>query len=132
MQIIQKNAKAKDVALFNGCRDVLGVASIYRPNEEIYGEGEPAENVYKVLRGVVRTYKLLDDGRRQVAAFYFPDEVFGLGHRLIKSHPDSDGSEFDGSEIVFRTLVVSGCDGSEVFELVEEALDEIAVAIEEG
>jgi hypothetical protein len=29
-------------------------------------------------------------------------------------------------------LEVSGCDGPEVFELVEEALDEVPVAIEEG
>ena len=78
MQIIRKNAEAQEAALFSGCRDVLGVTSIYQPNEEVYGEGEPAEHVYKVLRGVARTYKLLDDGRRQVAAFYFPDEVFGL------------------------------------------------------
>ena len=78
MQIIQKNAQAEKVALLRGCRDVVGVTSIYQPNEEICGEGEAAEHVYKVLRGVVRTYKLLDDGRRQVAAFYFPDEIFGL------------------------------------------------------
>jgi CRP/FNR family nitrogen fixation transcriptional regulator len=78
MRIIRKNAEAQEAALFDGCRDVLGVTSIYQPNEEIYGEGEPAENVYKVLRGVARTYKLLDDGRRQVAAFYFPGEIFGL------------------------------------------------------
>ena len=54
------------------------MASIYQPDQEIYGEGEPTERAYKVLRGVVRTYKLLDDGRRQIAAFYFPGEVFGL------------------------------------------------------
>jgi CRP/FNR family transcriptional regulator, nitrogen fixation regulation protein len=30
------------------------------------------------MRGVVRIYKLLDDGRRQIAAFYFPGEIFGL------------------------------------------------------
>jgi CRP/FNR family nitrogen fixation transcriptional regulator len=67
-----------DISLFADCPDVVGVGSIYQQNEEIYGEGEPAEHVYKVLRGVVRTYKLLDDGRRQIAAFYFPGDIFGL------------------------------------------------------
>ena len=47
-------------------------------NAEIYGEGEPAEYVYRVVRGVVRTHKLLNDGRRQISAFLLPGDFFGL------------------------------------------------------
>jgi len=58
----------------------------YRKDEEIYGEDEPAEYVYQVIRGAVRTYKLLSDGRRQIGAFHLPGDVFGLesgaNHRL--------------------------------------------------
>jgi CRP/FNR family transcriptional regulator, nitrogen fixation regulation protein len=58
----------------------------YRKDEEIYGEDEPAEYVYQVTRGAVRTYKLLSDGRRQIGAFHLPGDVFGLesemSHRL--------------------------------------------------
>lgn len=58
----------------------------YRKDEEIYGEGEACEYVYQVVRGAVRTYKLLADGRRQIGAFHLPGDVFGLdtgsGHRL--------------------------------------------------
>jgi CRP/FNR family nitrogen fixation transcriptional regulator len=58
----------------------------YRKDEEIYGEDEPAEYVYQVVRGAVRTYKLLSDGRRQIGAFHLPGDVFGLQagmtHRL--------------------------------------------------
>jgi CRP/FNR family nitrogen fixation transcriptional regulator len=58
----------------------------YRKDEEIYGEDEPAEYVYQVIRGAVRTYKLLSDGRRQIGAFHLPGDVFGLesgmAHRL--------------------------------------------------
>jgi CRP/FNR family nitrogen fixation transcriptional regulator len=46
-------------------------------NAEVYGEGEPAEYVYKVVSGVVRIYKLLCDGRRQISAFLLPGDVFG-------------------------------------------------------
>jgi len=39
-----------------------------------------------VIRGAVRTYKLLSDGRRQIGAFHLPGDVFGLessaAHRL--------------------------------------------------
>ena len=58
----------------------------YRKDEEIYGEDEQAEYVYQVIRGAVRTYKLLSDGRRQIGAFHLPGDVFGLEsgatHRL--------------------------------------------------
>src|SRR5664279_3326429 len=58
----------------------------YKKDEEIYGEDEPSEYVYQVIRGSVRSYKLLSDGRRQIGAFYLPGDVFGLesgpAHRL--------------------------------------------------
>jgi CRP/FNR family nitrogen fixation transcriptional regulator len=57
-----------------------------KKDEEIYGEDEAAEYVYQVIRGTVRSYKLLSDGRRQIGAFYLPGDVFGLEsgptHRL--------------------------------------------------
>lgn len=58
----------------------------YRRDEEIHGETEPAEYVYQVIAGAVRSYKLLSDGRRQIGAFHLPGDVFGLEpgpvHRL--------------------------------------------------
>src|SRR6478752_771395 len=58
----------------------------YHKDEEIYGEDEPAEYVYQVVSGSVRSYKLLSDGRRQIGAFYLRGDVFGLEsgpvHRL--------------------------------------------------
>ena len=57
---------------------VDGTPMSYGRNEEIYGESEPAACVYRVLKGVVRTYRILTDGRRQIADFYLPGDVFGL------------------------------------------------------
>ena len=57
----------------------MGVPVSYARNEEIFGDGEPADYVYKVISGAARTYKVLSDGRRQIGAFYLPGEVFGLG-----------------------------------------------------
>lgn len=50
----------------------------YARNSEIYGEGEPAECVYRVVSGAVRTYKLMSDGRRQIGDFHIEGEIFGL------------------------------------------------------
>ena len=50
----------------------------YRKGKEIFGEKEPAEYVYQVTAGAVRSYKLLSDGRRQIGAFHLVGDVFGL------------------------------------------------------
>ncbi len=45
---------------------------------EIFAEGDRATTFYKIVSGVVRTYKLLSDGRRQIDDFHLPGDIFGL------------------------------------------------------
>ena len=56
----------------------LGVVLRHAAGEEIFGEGEPADHVYQVKDGVVRTYRILGDGRRQVCEFHLPGDFIGL------------------------------------------------------
>lgn len=63
---------------FGGPIEMMGAAMPFGRNVEIYGEKEPAEFLYKVVSGAVRTYKVLADGRRQIQAFHLPGDVFGL------------------------------------------------------
>jgi hypothetical protein len=58
--------------------DLMGATMAYRRNSEIFSENEPAEYLYKVISGSVRTYKILHDGRRQIGGFYLPGDIFGL------------------------------------------------------
>lgn len=58
--------------------DIGGVRMHYEGGEEIFGEGEGARNVYRVLSGAVRTYRVLADGRRQIVEFHLAGDVFGL------------------------------------------------------
>src|SRR5499426_1934397 len=58
--------------------DMMGAPMSFARNAEIYGEGEPADYLYKVVSGTVRTYKVLSDGRRQIGAFNMAGDVFGL------------------------------------------------------
>jgi CRP/FNR family nitrogen fixation transcriptional regulator len=44
--------------------DTLGVIAAFAPNREIYAESEPATDLYRIISGAVRSYKILDDGRR--------------------------------------------------------------------
>ena len=58
--------------------DLMGASMPYARNVEIYGENEPADYIYKVVSGAVRTYRILADGRRQIGAFLLPGDMFGL------------------------------------------------------
>src|SRR5271154_1665428 len=52
--------------------------SKYNRGAEIFGEAEPAEYIYQVIEGSVRSYKLLSDGRRQINAFHLVGDIFGF------------------------------------------------------
>lgn len=55
-----------------------GAPTRYARNEEIFGEGDAADFVYVIRSGTVRLCRLLTDGRRQIGAFYFAGDTFGL------------------------------------------------------
>ena len=59
----------------------------YGRNEEIFGEGKPAEYLYKVVSGAVRIFRILDDDRRQISGFYLPGDFFGM--ELASDHSSS-------------------------------------------
>jgi CRP/FNR family transcriptional regulator, nitrogen fixation regulation protein len=61
-----------------GSLDLMGAPMPFARNVEIYGEDEPADYLYKVVSGAVRSYRVLDDGRRQIGAFHLPGDMFGL------------------------------------------------------
>jgi CRP/FNR family transcriptional regulator, nitrogen fixation regulation protein len=61
-----------------GTIELMGACMSFAANAEIYGENEPADYLYKVVSGTVRTYKVLVDGRRQIGAFHLPGDIFGL------------------------------------------------------
>ncbi|WP_334162925.1 helix-turn-helix domain-containing protein [Phenylobacterium sp.] len=58
--------------------DRVGLRMTYARNEEIYGQGDDVEFLYRVVSGSVRTIRLTSDGRRQVGDFYYPGDLFGL------------------------------------------------------
>lgn len=56
----------------------IGVGMNFSTGEEIYAQDEETDMVYQVQRGAVRASRLLVDGRRQIAGFYYPGDLFGL------------------------------------------------------
>jgi CRP/FNR family transcriptional regulator, nitrogen fixation regulation protein len=55
-----------------------GVVRSYVFKSQIIHEDDPADHVYEVISGLVCTYRMLREGRRQVGGFYFSGDIFGL------------------------------------------------------
>jgi CRP/FNR family nitrogen fixation transcriptional regulator len=55
-----------------------GTRMHFERNAEIFGEREPAEYLYRVVSGAVRTMRFSSDGKRQIMDFHLPGEIFGI------------------------------------------------------
>jgi CRP/FNR family nitrogen fixation transcriptional regulator len=87
-----------------GSIELMGAPMTFARNAEIYGENEPADYLYKVVSGTVRTYKVLTNGRRQIGAFYLPGDIFGL--ETGESHAFSAEAITDAKVLVIKRSAV--------------------------
>ena len=51
------------------------------PDAVLFWEGDRAENLFQVVRGCLRLYRMMSDGRRAVTGFMFPGEVLGVSFK---------------------------------------------------
>jgi len=94
-----------DTEAFDHSIQLLGATMAYSRNSEIFGENEPADYLYKVLSGSVRTYKILSDGRRQIGGFYLPGDIFGL--EFADEHTLSAEAIADSKVLVIKRSVLN-------------------------
>ena len=72
------SAVQRDYGIRSSAMERTGRPTFFARNMQIYRETEPANYVYKLISGGVRTCRVLIDGRRQIAAFYLPGDFLGL------------------------------------------------------
>ena len=88
---------------------LMGAMMTYPRDTEIFGEKEPADYLYKVVSGSVRTYRILSDGRRQVGGFYLPGDIFGL--ESADEHTLSADALSDAKVLVVKRSTLSALAG---------------------
>jgi CRP/FNR family transcriptional regulator len=59
----------------------IGVRLRFPARKVIYREGEPADSVFAVMEGTVKSYRELPSGKRALCAFLFQRDLFGLAER---------------------------------------------------
>ncbi|WP_027572913.1 helix-turn-helix domain-containing protein [Bradyrhizobium sp. WSM1743] len=58
--------------------DHLGRRVTFAAGETVFSEEDITTSFYNVLEGVMRLYKLLPDGRRQIVGFALPGDLLGM------------------------------------------------------
>lgn len=110
-----------------GAIEMMGAPMTFGRNSEIYGEGEPADYLYKVMSGTVRTSKILADGRRQIGSFYLAGDVFGL--EVGDDHAFSAEAITESKVLVVRRSALMGLatrDGDVARQMWTQAGHELA------
>lgn len=51
-------------------------------HEMLFSEGDAGGKYYEVLEGVVCSFRVLHDGRRQILSFSYPGDIVGIGHEV--------------------------------------------------
>ena len=72
------------------------------------------------------------EGRSEFVLFYIATSPMSphLGRSDKSSEPDGDGGDFDEAHEIIEKFVVPRRDAAELFELVEEPFDDVALFVE--
>ena len=67
----------------NATKRIVAVSTIQRAKagETLFTEGDNADGIYEIVSGMLRLYKLLPDGRRQITGFLSAGQILGLAPR---------------------------------------------------
>ncbi|HLN96355.1 MAG TPA: response regulator [Flavobacterium sp.] len=68
-----------------------GSTRMFKKNQVIHYEGDPAQGLYQVLSGRVKTSKMGEDGREFITGVYGPEQFFGTS-LLLSGRPHTDTS----------------------------------------
>jgi CRP-like cAMP-binding protein len=123
---VARPTPAANAVSLGGSIEMMGAPMPFARNAEIYGENEPADYLYKVVSGAVRTYKVLNDGRRQIGSFYLPGDIFGL--EVGDEHTFSAEAVADTKVLVIKRsalVALAGHDSAVARQLWAQAAGEL-------
>ncbi len=58
--------------------DAIATEVSLNPRQNVFLEGDPADAVFNITRGMVRASKGMSDGRRQITGFLYPGDFLGV------------------------------------------------------
>lgn len=58
----------------------VGTIQKVKPGKTLFAEGDDADTVFEIAQGILKLYKLLPDGRRQIMGFVSTDKLIGFSN----------------------------------------------------
>ena len=68
----------------NAIRECCGDARVFAAGEDVIAQGEHTGGVKLLLEGFACRYKVLEDGRRQIVAYFVPGDLCDLRVFILK------------------------------------------------
>jgi CRP/FNR family nitrogen fixation transcriptional regulator len=78
----------------------VGTTRALSKDQGLFCEGDRATHFYRVVKGTIRSFKVLSDGRRQIDAFYMPGDIFGV--EASDEHRFSAEAASDAAVVAYR------------------------------
>ncbi len=103
--------------------ELMGISTSFSRNQKIFTKGEPSEFLYKLESGCIRTYEILNTGRRWIDTFYLPGDFFGLDARKeqCQSALDQDPRSASKRDPLERRVLAVALAPSELAGVAETA-----------
>lgn len=93
--------------------DDYGKISSFKKDEPIFNEGDHANNVYLILKGVVKCYKLDEQGKELITALCSADEFLGFTSLM-------DNLPYQEYAMAIEDVEIAGIARSELKTILEE------------
>lgn len=102
------------------------IARDIKAESYLFREGDEAKHLYKVVAGVFRLTRLMENGRRQLIAFGYPGDIVGFPH---DAEHTTDCEALGNAQVVpYRRELLEDGGGDPVLhrQLLQAALSEIS------
>ncbi len=71
----------------------------FNKNEHLFYEGDPSSALYIIHKGIIKIYKLTEDGKEQTVRLLFPGDFFGQSALVVKNKHSINAQVLDDDEI---------------------------------
>lgn len=75
-------SKVPDARIFGDIDERQSPVRRLGKHEMLFGEGDNGGRYFEVLEGVLCSFRILHDGRRQILSFNYPGDIVGIGHEI--------------------------------------------------
>lgn len=75
---LQDKGFATSSTVTQGLLSSISAPQKVRAGKTLFADGDDAETVFEIVQGIIKLYKLLPDGRRQIMGFVSTDRLIGL------------------------------------------------------